>query len=109
VQARQVLPRQICRSVRSRNRAGSGQYVWSSFADETAGGDVFVITMLLRRRPDLSAEEFHDYWREHHGPLAVSLWEELGIRRYAQLHTIPTGVGEVFLQMLSWQDAPATR
>ena len=55
---------------------------------------MFVITMLLRRRPDLSAEEFHDYWREHHGPLAVSLSGELGIRRYVQLHTIPSAVGE---------------
>jgi uncharacterized protein (TIGR02118 family) len=47
---------------------------------------VFVITMLLRRRPDLSPEEFHRYWREHHGPLAVSFAEASGIRRYVQLH-----------------------
>jgi uncharacterized protein (TIGR02118 family) len=55
---------------------------------------VFVITMLLRRRPDLSAEEFHAYWREHHGPLAVSTAEVTGIRRYMQLHAIPSAVGE---------------
>ena len=28
-----------------------------------------VITFLLRRRPELSADEFHRYWREQHGPL----------------------------------------
>ena len=55
---------------------------------------MFVITMLLRRRPDLSAEEFHAYWREHHGPLAVSLAEAAGIRRYIQLHAVPSAVGE---------------
>ena len=26
------------------------------------------LTFCLRRRPDLSAEEFHRYWRDEHGP-----------------------------------------
>lgn len=35
------------------------------------------------RRPDLGVEEFHRYWREHHGPLAARI---APIRRYVQSH-----------------------
>lgn len=52
-----------------------------------------VITFLLRRRPELSADEFHSYWREQHGPLVASYAETLGIRRYVQLHTLDSGTG----------------
>jgi hypothetical protein len=52
-----------------------------------------VITFLLRRRADVSPEEFHAYWREQHGPLVASHAETLGIRRYAQLHTLDSPLG----------------
>jgi uncharacterized protein (TIGR02118 family) len=52
-----------------------------------------VITFLLRRRPELSPEEFHSYWRDTHGPLVASHAETLGIRRYVQLHTLDSAVG----------------
>jgi uncharacterized protein (TIGR02118 family) len=52
-----------------------------------------VITFLLRRRADLSPEEFHAYWRDRHGPLVASHAETLGIRRYVQLHTLDSPVG----------------
>jgi uncharacterized protein (TIGR02118 family) len=39
---------------------------------------------LVRRRPDLSVEEFRRYWGEVHGPLAVGL---PGLRRYVQCVT----------------------
>jgi uncharacterized protein (TIGR02118 family) len=55
---------------------------------------MFVVTMLLRRRPDLSADAFHQYWRDHHGPLAVSLAQDLGIRGYVQLHAVPSAIGD---------------
>jgi uncharacterized protein (TIGR02118 family) len=42
----------------------------------------------LRRRPDLSAAEFHRYWRDEHGPLVMRHAGALGIRRYVQLHTV---------------------
>jgi hypothetical protein len=54
---------------------------------------VVVITFLLRRRADLSAEEFHAYWRDRHGPLVASHAETLGIRRYVQLHTLDSPLG----------------
>lgn len=53
-----------------------------------------VITFLLRRRSDLSADEFHTYWREQHGPLVASHAETLGIRRYVQLHTLDSPLGD---------------
>jgi len=52
------------------------------------------IVFLLRRRPEMPAEEFHRYWREQHGPLVASLADTLNIRRYAQLHTLDTPLTE---------------
>jgi uncharacterized protein (TIGR02118 family) len=36
----------------------------------------------------LPLEEFHRYWLEEHGPLARTLLEPLGARRYLQTHTL---------------------
>jgi uncharacterized protein (TIGR02118 family) len=41
----------------------------------------------LRRKPDLSREEFQRYWREVHAPLVRDHAEALGIRRYVQAHS----------------------
>ena len=46
------------------------------------------LTFCLRRRPDLSPEEFHRYWKDVHGPLVEARAEALGIRRYQQVHTL---------------------
>jgi uncharacterized protein (TIGR02118 family) len=54
---------------------------------------MIVITFLLRRRPELSAVEFHEYWRDRHGPLVASQAMALGIRRYMQLHATDSPVG----------------
>jgi EthD domain len=48
------------------------------------------LVFVIRRREDLSPEEFHRYWREEHGPLAARLLDELGARRYVQTHTVGT-------------------
>ena len=29
------------------------------------------LTFVLRRKPDLSREEFQEYWRRQHGPLVA--------------------------------------
>jgi uncharacterized protein (TIGR02118 family) len=42
----------------------------------------------LRRREDISEEEFHRYWRHEHGPLVTRHAPVLGIRRYVQVHTV---------------------
>jgi len=40
---------------------------------------------LVTRRRDLPVDEFHRYWREHHGPLAARI---APILRYVQSHSI---------------------
>ncbi|MBM3683023.1 MAG: EthD family reductase [Actinobacteria bacterium] len=46
------------------------------------------LTFCLRRRPDLSVEEFHRYWKDVHGPLVAERAAALGVRRYQQVHTL---------------------
>lgn len=48
------------------------------------------LVFAIRRREELSSEEFHRYWLEDHGPLARRLLEPLGVRRYVQTHTLNT-------------------
>jgi uncharacterized protein (TIGR02118 family) len=43
---------------------------------------------LIRRRPGMSPEDFHRYWREVHGAIAARI---PGMRRYVQCHAVPTG------------------
>ena len=45
------------------------------------------LVFCLRRRPDLSREEFQDYWRHTHAGLVAERAEVLKIRRYVQVHT----------------------
>jgi uncharacterized protein (TIGR02118 family) len=49
------------------------------------------LLFLLRRRPELSRDEFQRYWREVHAPLVTDRRGALGIRRYHQVHTIEGG------------------
>ncbi|MDY7105968.1 MAG: EthD domain-containing protein [Actinomycetota bacterium] len=46
------------------------------------------LTFCLRRRPDLSLEEFQRYWLETHGPLVRERAVAMGVRRYVQAHTL---------------------
>ena len=49
----------------------------------------------LRRRPELSVENFQRYWREVHAPLVAERAALLGIKRYVQVHTGMPEVNEV--------------
>jgi uncharacterized protein (TIGR02118 family) len=42
------------------------------------------VTMLMKRLPHLTFDEFDAYWRDHHGPLVSSFAEVLRIKRYVQ-------------------------
>ena len=42
----------------------------------------------IRRRTDLSLEEFQRYWLEQHAPLVKSFAEAIGAQRYVQSHTV---------------------
>lgn len=39
----------------------------------------------VRRLPALTVDEFHEYWRDHHGAMVRERAEALAIRRYSQL------------------------
>ncbi|MFT5573641.1 MAG: hypothetical protein ACI9FR_002576 [Cryomorphaceae bacterium] len=41
----------------------------------------------VKKRGDISAEHFNDYWLNHHGPLVKSHREALQIKRYSQKHS----------------------
>ncbi len=45
---------------------------------------MFKIVFCLRRRPDLTPEQFDSYWRDTHAPLVRRHAAALGIRRYVQ-------------------------
>ena len=47
----------------------------------------------VKRRQDMPADEFYDYWLNQHGPLVRSRADELNIRRYVQSHTVIAGLG----------------
>ncbi len=59
----------------------------------------------ITRKPSIDEAEFHRYWREVHGPIAMKIPQ---LRRYVQSHRIPgisqnsayDGVAEVFLDGL---------
>lgn len=48
---------------------------------------MYKLTFCLRRRPDLTREEFQSYWLDRHADLVVERSGPLRIRRYVQSHT----------------------
>ncbi len=50
-------------------------------------------TILLRRKPSITHDEFVSYHREQHAPLFCGLPEvRQHVRRYVQCHTIPASI-----------------
>jgi len=45
------------------------------------------LVFALRRKPELTLEEFQTYWRTVHAPLVAERAEVLKVRRYVQVHT----------------------
>jgi uncharacterized protein (TIGR02118 family) len=54
------------------------------------------LVFTLRRRQELTLEEFQRYWREQHAPLVGRHADALRIRRYVQTHARETGFEEAF-------------
>lgn len=44
----------------------------------------------LTRHPDMSREEFKDYWINKHGPFFMKNADAMGAKRYIQSHTLDT-------------------
>lgn len=53
------------------------------------------LVFALKRKPELSREDFQRYWLERHGPLVRKHAPALRIRRYTQTHTRTLPQGEV--------------
>ena len=51
----------------------------------------------IRRRTDVSPEEFHRYWLEVHGPKVQSVATALRARRYVQSHTTAPELNAMFV------------
>jgi hypothetical protein len=52
----------------------------------------------IRRRPDVSAEDFHRYWLKEHGPKVRSVATTIGAARYVQSHTALPAMNATFRQ-----------
>jgi uncharacterized protein (TIGR02118 family) len=54
---------------------------------------VIKLVFSLRRRPEMTREEFQAYWRDQHAPLVARHSEALRIRRYVQTHARSSELG----------------
>ncbi|KAK4494572.1 hypothetical protein PRZ48_013928 [Zasmidium cellare] len=50
-------------------------------------GSVLKFCMLIKRRQDMSEEDFHKYWTEVHAPIVEKWLAKHGVIRYVQYHT----------------------
>ena len=52
------------------------------------------LIMCLRRRQDITREQFQDYWLNNHGPFFQSNASTMRSKRYVQSHTIDSPLNE---------------
>ena len=52
----------------------------------------------LRKKTEVSQEEFHRYWREDHGPLVTSFTKKIGATKYVQSHTMETPINQGLIE-----------
>ncbi len=64
------------------------------------------LTFVLRRKPELSLEEFQSYWRTTHGPLVAKHAEHLKALRYVQVHTLEDPVNDGMAQARGGMEPP---
>ena len=50
--------------------------------------------MCIRRHPDMTREQFQDYWLNKHGPFFMKNTETMRVKKYVQSHTIDTPLNE---------------
>lgn len=65
------------------------------------------LNFCMRKRTDRSLNEFSNYWREQHGPYALSgRTSRLGMRRYVQNHLVATPLAEPLARLVAPATAP---
>jgi uncharacterized protein (TIGR02118 family) len=67
---------------------------------------VIRIVFLLRRRPGLSLDDFHAYWRDQHGPLVAFHQTRLGIQRYTQSHRLDDPLNDAMARARGGMEPP---
>jgi len=61
----------------------------------------------MRKRPDRSLDQFSNYWREKHGPFAMSgRTSRLGMRRYVQTHLVMTPLASALADLVGPSSTP---
>jgi len=50
--------------------------------------------MCITRHPDMSREEFKDYWMNKHGPFFMENADAMGAKKYVQSYTLDTPLNE---------------
>ena len=55
------------------------------------------LVYVIRRREDLSAEEFRRYWLEVHAPKVTNVAKDIRARRYVQSHMLDTPLNQAFV------------
>ena len=64
------------------------------------------LTFLLRRKPELSAEAFRNYWLIEHAPLVASHARHLNVMRYVQVHTLSDPANEAMASARGGMETP---
>ena len=50
--------------------------------------------MCITRHPNMTREEFKNYWMSNHGPFFMSNADTMGAKKYVQSHTLETPLNE---------------
>lgn len=54
------------------------------------------LIMCLRRNPNMTREEFQDYWQNSHGPFFMENANIMGAKKYVQSQTLNSGMNQAF-------------
>ena len=52
------------------------------------------LVMCLHRRPEMTREQFQDYWMNNHGPFFMKSAGDMRAKKYVQSHTVDTPLNE---------------
>ena len=50
--------------------------------------------MCITRHPDMTREQFQDYWLNNHGPFFMKNADDMRAKKYVQSHTVDTPLNE---------------